>query len=81
MEIELNGKTVDSRDVSDRDLEAQGWGSHAVQRMRDEEDEEIRCEHCRDLVDEDKDLDDEGLCYECQQQAGQDRAEAHNDLD
>ncbi len=43
--------------------------------------EEIRCEHCRDLVDEDKDLDDEGLCYECQQQAGQDRAEAHNDLD
>ena len=39
MEIELNGKTVDSRDVSDRDLEAQGWGSHAVQRMRDEEDE------------------------------------------
>ena len=43
--------------------------------------DEIRCDHCRNLVDEDKDLDDEGLCYECQQQAGQDRMEAYNDLD
>ncbi len=42
--------------------------------------EEIRCEHCRDLVD-DNELDDEGLCEECQIQAGQDRMEAYNDLD
>jgi len=43
--------------------------------------EELKCEHCEVEVSEDKDLDDEGLCYECQQQAGQDRAEAWNDLD
>lgn len=43
--------------------------------------EELKCEHCETVVDEDKDLDDEGLCYECQQQAGQDRMEAYNDLD
>ncbi len=42
--------------------------------------DEIRCEHCRDLVD-DNELDDEGLCEECQIQAGQDRMEAYNDLD
>ena len=42
--------------------------------------EEIRCEHCENEF-EDNELDDEGLCYECQQQAGQDRMEAMNDLD
>ena len=43
--------------------------------------DEIRCDHCRNLVSEDKDLDDEGLCEECHIQAGQDRMEAYNDLD
>lgn len=42
--------------------------------------DEIRCDHCRNLVD-DNELDDEGLCAECQQQAGQDRMESYNDLD
>ncbi len=81
MEIEIDGKMVNTRELSDRDLEARGWGSHAVQRLRDEEAEENACENCYVQVDEDKDLDDEGLCEDCHIQAGQDRAEAHNDLD
>jgi len=42
--------------------------------------DEVRCEYCRDLVD-DNELDDEGLCQECHNQAGIDRMEAYNDLD
>jgi len=42
--------------------------------------EDVRCEFCRTEVD-DNELDDEGLCQECHDQAGQDRMEAYNDLD
>ena len=42
--------------------------------------EEIRCEHCQAEAD-DNELDDEGLCEECHNQAGIDRMEARNDLD
>lgn len=42
--------------------------------------EEIKCEHCEAEVD-DNELDDEGLCQECHNQAGIDRMEAYNDLD
>ncbi len=46
-----------------------------------QEEEVYKCEHCEAEVSEDKDLDEEGLCEECHMQAGQDRAEAWNDLD
>ncbi len=42
--------------------------------------EELKCEHCETVFD-DNELDDEGLCEECHNQAGQDRMEAMNDLD
>lgn len=42
--------------------------------------EELKCEHCENVFDENE-LDDEGLCEECHNQAGQDRMELRNDLD
>ncbi len=42
--------------------------------------EEIKCEHCKAEVD-DNELDDEGLCQECNEEAGINRMEAYNDLD
>ena len=42
--------------------------------------EELKCEHCENVFDENE-LDDEGLCEECHDQAGQNRMEAMNDLD
>jgi len=42
--------------------------------------EELKCEGCEHEF-EDMELDDEGLCEECHNQAGIDRMEAMNDLD
>jgi len=44
------------------------------------QEEEIRCEGCNGEF-EDNELDDEGLCEECHNEAGIDRMEAKNDLD